>query len=356
MNHQTIKVGLIGLGRAGYGMHLVEILKTEGRFDIVSVCDIDSERQGIFEEKLGHQVRFYNDAAQMVKDPEIELVSVATPTNFHVDHAILGLRAGKSVLIEKPIATCFAEAMTLAEVARQYPGKLFLRHNRRFAAEIHHLQKIIDSGLLGNVFEIRLRFNGFQRRGDWQTIIACGGGLVNNWGPHIIDHALQFLDSQIVKHYSRLRRIAALGDAEDHFNIILEGENGRMVDVEVSGGCAISEPAYTVYGDRGALVSSGDMFHIKYLDPKQILATLRASAETPSLTSNFGSSEILNWIEEDLPLTGGFTCEPWHIWLYIYETIRNQKPFPITLEEGMAVVKLSDMIKRDTKFAGDCRK
>lgn len=350
MTNTSIKIGLIGAGRAGYGMHLPEVLETDGKFDIVALCDLDPARQEVFEKCLGHPVRFYSDIAGLLGDPAVELVSVASPSNFHTPQAIAALHAGKYVFIEKPIATSYAEALHLAEVASQYPGRLFLRHNRRFSVEISKFREIIDSGILGEVFEIRFRIMNYARRADWQAITECGGGLLNNWGPHLIEHALYFLDAPVKRSFSRLCKVAAAGNAEDHFNILLEGTNSRLIDIEVSGGCALNEPMYSFYGSRGAC-SCADRrtIHLKYLDPGQPLAPLEATAGTPPLDASFSQSEKLHWIEKDViaERPAGNGCA---IWQYLFDAIRFGKPYPISLEHGLQVVKIIDEAKQGTPF------
>ena len=350
MKQEPIKIGLIGAGRAGYGMHLPEVLAADGKFDFAALCDIDSARQEAFEKRLGHPVNFYSDVAGLVRDPEVELVSVATPSNFHTPHAIAGLNAGKYVFIEKPIATSYAEALSLAEATARHPGKLFLRHNRRFSPEIGIFREIIDSGILGEIFEIRFRIMSYYRRADWQAITECGGGLLNNWGPHMVEHALYFLDAPVKRIFSRLRKVAAAGNAEDHFNILLEGTNSRLIDLEVSGGGALGEPMYGIYGSRGACSSGdGQKIHLKYLDPEHLPGPLAAVADTPPYDAAFSQSEKLCWIEKEVVVEQptGRRCPGWQ---YLYDAIRFGKPYPITLEQGLEVVKVIDEVKRGTPF------
>ncbi len=84
-------------------------------------------------------------------------------------------------------------AKELIKLGRQPGGPcLYIRHNRRFEYGFQMVQEIIDSGILGEVYEIKLTCNGFQRRNDWQTLKKYGGRQICNWGPHNIDHAIQF--------------------------------------------------------------------------------------------------------------------------------------------------------------------
>ena len=95
--------------------------------------------------------------------------------------------------------------------------------------------EIIDSGKLGQVYEIRLSRNSYHRRNDWQTISEFGGGQLLNWGPHIVDHAIQFCGGDYADMYSNIQHVAAAGDCEDHIKIVFTGVNGRIVGYVVNG-------------------------------------------------------------------------------------------------------------------------
>lgn len=345
----AIKVGIWGTGRAGITMHPPGMANYPELFKIVAGCDTDPERCKAFEERI--EAKTYDDQAAFLADPDIELVSIATRSPDHVDHALQALEAGKYVFLEKPVALSYADAQRLAKAAKSYPGQLFLRHNRRFEPGFVHIREIIASGILGNVYEVKLRRHSYQRRADWQTLIDCGGGQLNNWGPHIVDHSLQFLESPVAEIWSDLKLIAAVGDAEDHLKIVLKGENGRVVDMEISGGAAISEPQYIVFGSKGALTCTGNTIHLKYIDPEQELSDIQASAENPDLDGGFGNAEPINWIEKDVEVAPEAGCDTHSIWKYLYEAIRNGAEFPIKMEEAIEVVRVTEQVKQGTEFA-----
>jgi predicted dehydrogenase len=345
-----IRVGLAGIGRAGWGMHCGELAKFEGKFEIVAACDIEQERIDMMAEKYGCAT--YTDFGEMLKDPNVELVSIATRSPEHTPHAILALEAGKYVFLEKPIALTYAQALELKAVSDKHPGKLFLRHNRRFEPCFNHILEIIASGKIGEPYEFKLRRHGYQRRNDWQTIIECGGGQLNNWGPHIVDHALQFLASPVKDIWSDLKKIAAVGDAEDHLKVVLRGENGRIVDLEISGGVALGEPVYHIAGTRGAIRSVNEKtIEIKYLDPEQELADIEADPVSPPIKASFGNAEKLQWIEETVDTAPSDGLNTGSIYGELYATLREGKPYRITLEEGLEVVRVTDVVKSNSDFA-----
>jgi predicted dehydrogenase len=340
---QPIKIGIVGLGRAGWGMHCNELSGREERFQIAAACDLLPERRDRAAERFG--CRTYEHIEDLIADPNVELVDIATRSIDHFTHAVLALHAGKHVFLEKPMTCSYHEAYRLIEIADHSTGKLYIRHNRRFDPDFLQVKEIIASGKLGNVFEIRLARHGYQRRDDWQTIKAFGGGQLLNWGPHIIDHALRLLESPVTNIFSHLDRVAAVGDAEDHVKIVLTGQNGRLVDLEISGGVALGEPTYRVFGDRGSLTVIGNEIHLRFLDPSQPLPERRPNPGTPGDT--FGQPEALSWIEETLPVNpGGIDV----IWDELYAAIREDVPFRVQLSEALEVMRVASAARDGTRF------
>jgi scyllo-inositol 2-dehydrogenase (NADP+) len=340
---QPIKVGIAGLGRAGWGMQIPEMAKRPGMFQVVAACDPSPERRQRMAET--HHCPVYADIRELAADPSVEMVSVASLSTDHARHALQCLRAGKLVFLEKPIALTYADARALAREAARRPGRLFLRHNHRFEPHFQHVREIIASGILGEVYEVKLHRHGYQRRADWQTLKDFGGGQLNNWGPHIVDHALRFLDSPVADLWSSMRRVAAVGDAEDHLTIVLRGRNGRVVTLEISGGVALPEPEYVVFGSRGALSATEQAIHLKYLDPGSALGEVAVHRESPPPDSGFPREE-LPWKEETIPVHPALPVEMDRIWEYLYDSVRGGKPFPITTEEAVEVVRITELARK----------
>lgn len=342
---QPIKIGIVGLGRAGKGMHTSDLRKRSDKFKIHAICDIIEERCDPYMEEFGS--RKYTRIEELIADPQVEIVDIATRSCDHFIHAKMALKAGKSVFLEKPFCTTLSQARELIELGSVPAGpRLFIRHNRRFETGFMKVQEIIDSGILGKVFEIKLTRNGYQRRADWQTIKEFGGGQLLNWGPHIIDHSLRFCAGRYDVLYSNIKRTAAVGDAEDHIKIVFTGANGRIVDMEISGGAALPTPEYMIYGTRGSLVSEGQNLKLKYLDPKVELPCRTADRETPAGAS-FAAQETLPWVEETVSIEGDKTST---IWDALYDSFRTGKAFPITLQQAADVVGVIEKVKKGTIY------
>ncbi len=291
----------------------------------------------------------YARLEDLLADPNVELVNIATRSIDHFAHAKMALEAGKHVFDEKPMCVHSAQAQELQALSARSKGNLYIRHNRRFEPAFQHIREILASGILGEVFEIKLRRVNYSRRDDWQTLKAFGGGQLLNWGPHIIDHSLRLLGAPLQSLWSDLKQIAAAGDAEDHLKLVFTGENGRVVDMEISGGAARGEPEYLIWGTKGALSCDGGSIKLRYLDPAVPLAPRVADPGTPGAT--FGNPEMLTWVEETMPVSPQLPVNMgFYIWNCLYRSIRLGAPFPITLEEALQVVDVITRAKAGTPY------
>lgn len=335
-----IKLGIIGLGRAGWGMHVSELKGKTSMYEIVAVCDTIPSRVERTVEACS--CKGYSTAEELIADPDVELVDIATRTCTHFSLAKKALEAGKHVLLEKPMTMNVDEAKELFAMANK-PGKprLFVRQNRRFESAYSEVKKVIDSGVLGDVYEVNITQLGYQRRDDWQTLEEFGGGQVLNWGPHIIDHSLMLLGAPVKEQYGDRKHVTAGGDCEDHFWAYFVGENNRRVNMCISGGCILNQGRkFLVYGNRGAVMCGNFDIHVKYIDPEQVLPNVVANPGTPGET--FGSSGTFNeardirWIEKEYKLPEEDLTI---IWDHLYNSLRNGAEYPIREEELVALMQ-----------------
>lgn len=331
-------------------MHCRELQSKPEWFHIFAGCDPLPERLDNLRRTFGSKT--YERIEDLVEDEEVELVVIASRSSDHLSHGLIALSAGKDILLEKPMTLHLKEAEQLAETADRLGRSLYVRHNRRFDPDFLHVCEIMESGILGEVILIKLYRHSFQRRNDWQTLKEFGGGQLLNWGPHIIDHALRLMQATARLKWSHLDQVQAAGDAEDHLKLILEGDNGRVIDIEISGGMAISAPAYQLYGTRGSLVLTGTEIQLKYIRTDMPLLALEADPGTPGQsfgrTGTFKAADDVEWIEETIPVK---PAHPIDFWEALYHSIRLGEPFHITTDEALSVVEIITEAKRNTRFA-----
>lgn len=344
---RIIKVGIVGLGRAGIGMHSSEVAQYPDRFAIAAACDHAKERLENLPDRFKGAKR-YTDYSEMLNDDNVELISIATRHPEHVPMALQALEAGKYVNIDKPYALNNREMATLAEADKKYPGKIFLRHNRRFEAPFQKAMKLIATGVLGEINTVKLyRSVGYCRRNDWMTMTEFGGGLFTNWGPHIIDQALQYLDSPVVDLWANIRSIISIGDGDDHIKLLLKAANGRVADIEISGAHTLPGRELEVQGSRGTLIYPVDgRIKMRYVDPEIAFKPLKPHPENPPMQyGNF--DETLTFIEQFVEIPPIPMSE---IWKHVYDAIVNDIPYPITIENGIAVTDIMEKAFRQSGF------
>lgn len=126
-----IRIGIVGLGRAGWSMHTEEVKDKQDKYQFVAACDLIPERVEKMKERFG--CKGYDNIDDLIADPDVEMVDIATRSCDHFEHASKALKAGKDVLLEKPMGLTLKEAEDLFAMANKENGpKLYVRHNRRF--------------------------------------------------------------------------------------------------------------------------------------------------------------------------------------------------------------------------------
>lgn len=346
-----IRVGLVGLGRAGLEMHIPELAQYQDLFKIMAVCDPVKERRDLAVELLP-ECRTYRRYEDLLADPDVELVDIATRTDDHAAHALQALKTNKWVNIERPFCRDHDEAMVLRAAAIKAGHRLLVRHNYRYEPSFMQVREVIESGILGDIYDIKICRGTYERRDDWQTVRRCGGGSALSWGSAFLDQALELLKTPPIKVWADFKRVAAVGDAEDYVRIIMRNMGSMTVDLEISGGRVETVPQFLITGTKGSftLNTGATEGKLRYLDPKQKLARRRSSVRTPPLGS-FGTPETLRWLESTVPVAPKNESGMTLIWTHVYNAIRENKSYPIPLDVSIETIRLLCLVKKETPFA-----
>jgi scyllo-inositol 2-dehydrogenase (NADP+) len=346
---KPISFGVCGLGRIGV-QHCRFFSRDHDRYQLAAVCDLDSSRVDAMTSEFGG--RGYTDMAAFLADPAMDLAIIATRSLDHARNAAMALAAGKMVLLEKPIGVTAQDFQLLEQLIAAYPDRLYFGHNHRFEPAFTNARTIVSSGLLGSVNAVKLcKHHPFMRRNDWQMRLDCGGGQLSVWGPHLIDQGLQLLGAPVREVRSDLRRILTPGDADDHVQITLVGQNDVIVALEISNSVAIASPYCTIYGDRGTLVYGQDQtsIHLRYLAPEFQWPFADADATTPAPGQALCAERELPWIDQTRavePATDLWDQVEIEMARHLFDAIRNQIPFPITSAQAMEVLRITQIVKQ----------
>lgn len=351
---KVIKMGIVGLGRIGKHMAAREINQFPEKFQVAAVCDLLPDRVDKVA-AMYEGCKKYTDYAEMLKQEDLELIYIATRSCDHYDHAIMAFEAGKDVLLEKPVTISYEQAVDLYSRAnKEGTPRLYVHQQRRLEGAFNKVKEFVDSGKLGRVYEVNMSQNDFQHRDDWQTLSEFGGGQLLNWGPHIIDHSLQLLGTRTFDIQSYLTQATAGGDCEDHLRIRFIGDNNRVVNMCISGGMALHIGRYfEVFGDRGAAVYEDDKLKVRYINPEQEIPPVVSDPGTPGASfgasGTFKSSFEIDWLTEEVEVKVSGD-EVTAFWPLLYDTLVEGKPFPITDEDILAIMRTISTVKAQNKY------
>ena len=345
MSAQPVKAGVIGLGRSGWYLHLLVMKQLADRFQVVAVSDPVEERRNEAVQETGCTA--YADPEQLINDDRIELVVVATPSHTHADLTVKALEAGKHVLVEKPMAVNVQEADRMIAAAKKNDRLLTVYQLRRLDPDYVRLKEIIDSGILGPLVLVKFARNSYNRRRDWQTLRKFGGGMLNNWGSHIVDQALQLIDGEVDRFFADMQHTVSAGDADDHVKIVMKGANGMVVDIEVSNCVAYPSPEYFVVGKYGTLTGSTRKFTYKYYDPTQVPEPV--AEEGPAEGRAYGKPETLPWVEKEEEFKAS---EDVKVIFYrnLYDAIRKGEPLLVSPESVRRQIAFFDEVREQSGF------
>lgn len=250
MENKVYKLGIIGFGGMAHH-HKTEL--HDKHFDRVAVhgiYDIDPKK---LEEAKSYGFKAYSSKEEMFADPEIDIVLVATTNDTHKDLSVEALAAGKHVLCEKPATVSCAELQEIMDAAKKY-GKVFTTdQNRRTNKDFVLMRRSVEEGLIGKPYVIESRVEGSRGLpAGWRTIKAQGGGMMYDWGIHLIDQIMYMIDEKVTSVFCKMFSIN-YPEVDDNFRLDITFESGLLAHVEVSTNNFITHPRWYVLGTEGTL-------------------------------------------------------------------------------------------------------
>ena len=244
MKKNLVVVGYGGMG----GWHADHALKSDV-VELLGIYDIKPERCALAREK---GIFAYDSLDAVLADDRVDIVTVAVPNDSHLDIVIRALEAGKNVICEKPVAMNSQELEDMIATAEKN-GRIFSVHqNRRFDVDYLAMKQIKESGELGEIINIESRIHGSRGiPSDWRGEKKHGGGMVLDWGVHLIDQLLQIFDEKIERVNCVFDHITNQ-EVDDGFKLNIYFEGGKSAYIEVGTYNFISMPRFYMRAKKGS--------------------------------------------------------------------------------------------------------
>jgi len=262
-----IRVGVLGQGRSGLDIHCKWFREDPRKYKIVAVSDLLKDRRKRAEAEMDCDT--YADYHDLLARDDLDLVVNSLPSFLHPPVTIEALKAGHNVVCEKPLAWNVAKLDEMIAAARKARRVLAPFQQSRSAPYFQQILKVLDSGVLGEIRQIRICANGYARRWDWQTVQEYKGGNLLNTGPHFVDQAVCLLDFKVPEVTCAMGRANTFGDAEDYVKVLLQAKGKPVIDLEISSCDAYPGDMYNIAGTRGGLAGGGGGLRWRYFDPKK---------------------------------------------------------------------------------------
>ena len=340
---KKLRVAIIGQGRSGRNIHGKFFKSADNDFcEVVCIVEADEFRRNRAAEEFGCDT--VADYTELFGRKDIDLVVNASFSHMHYPITKDLLNHGFSVLSEKPFGRSYYECLDLIHTAEKQGVTLAAFHQSLLSPAFLNVKKIIASGKLGDVLQINLKYSGFARRWDWQTLQSrCAGGLYNT-GPHPVGQALDLLgwDTDTAVAYSSMKTVLTSGDGDDYAKVILQAPHKPTVDIEVISADAFAgDYVFKIYGSKGTLCSTNSSYKLKYVEdfsayPERPVTAVPLSDENGN---PIYCSEKLTFTEVDEKISGSsFDVAVRDFYRMMYDAIFEGKPLAIPPEHAAQVI------------------
>ena len=310
--------GILGCGMIA-NVHAAALAGIENAV-LLGVADNNEAYAQRFAEKNG--VKAYKNYEEMLNDPQIDVVCICTPSCFHATNAMEAMRAGKHVVLEKPMALSTQEADEVIKISKETGKFTTVICQLRFSSDIQRVKKLMEEKAFGKITLCNLsmkyyRSQDYYASSPWKgTLKFDGGGALMNQGIHGIDILLSVM-GKVRSVHGLARTLARKIETEDTAAAIVEYENGALGLIQ---GTTSVYPGYprnfVVSGTKGTVGIAENAFAEWNIEGEAIPADIEigkaknSGASTPH-DLDFAEhvphiEEMVRAIREDVPLTSSF--------------------------------------------------
>lgn len=346
-NRMSLKFGIIGHGFMG---HEHETMLTDfPGIEVVGICDIDPEQLTDVKEGI---IR-YNTPEELLANPDIQVVLIVVNNNQHKKLVIQAAQAGKDIICEKPVAMSVAELDEMTEEVNRCGVKFTVHHQRRLDQDFRTAKEIYDSRTLGKPYLIKTTLYGFNgNMHDWHVYISEGGGMLFDWGVHLIDQILYMVKAKITSVYADVRNVINF-EVDDYFNIILKFDNNVTAQIELGTYYLCDkdhwfERHWFLGGDKGSAYIDGFEPQGKIIRTAHLLENVggKRTMTAAGPTRSFGPAPEGMLIKEDLPKVS--TTHRDYFTNYI-KAWNGEEEFMVKIDETRRVLALMEAIRESAR-------
>jgi len=337
----AINVGVVGYGYSGRSFHAYLVGLAEG-LRLYAISTRDPARQEAARREHP-EARIYATLDDLLADPAVDLVVLATPHDTHRDLAIRAMDAGKHVVTDKIMAMNAAQAAEMIEASQRNGVLLSVFHNRRWDWDYLTVKKVLTEGWLGEPYLFQTAIMRYRSPGGWRASLAHRGGILFAWPAPQVDQALQLVPAPVRAVYCQtLSRAHWDSDIESYARLSLRFASDVTYEVEVGNLAAAPKPRWYVLGDGGALVKYGLDPQEAYLREGRIEAAEEDPANRARVTTHVHGKEE-SWTVESV--RGSWTA----YYRNIADALLRGAELAVRPEQGYEAMRVYDAAMRSAR-------
>ena len=353
---KKIRVGIVGHGFMGHEHETM--LSSLEQYEIVGISD--KEPAQLVDVKPG--IKRYGSNEELFADPDVDVALIVVNNNQHHDLVIQAARAGKDIICEKPVAMTLEELDDMVKVTEECGVKFTVHHQRRLDKDFRTMKAVYDAGSVGDVYSVKSSLYGFNgNMHDWHVYISEGGGMLFDWGVHLIDQMLWMMQgAKVTSVFADVRNVINF-EVDDYFKILLRFDNGVTGEIELGTyfltdkiGEKWFERHWIMGGNKGTAYLDGFDPVGKIVRTSHLLTNVRGTRTMTAAgpTRSFGPPAEGVILTEDLPEVN---TEHKDYFINYYNAYFGEEEFMIKIPETRRVLALMEAV-RESARTGDAIK
>jgi len=337
----TIKLGIVGFGFMGHCDAEMMASFPDEEIKLTAIADINPLQT----QDAPAGVEIYNSLDEMLEKADINTVMISTPNPSHPEMAFKCAEAKKNIICEKPAAMSVEEFDAMVESAKKNNVIFTVHHQRRFDKDYRIMKEVYDRKLLGDVYVVKSQLYGFNgNMHDWHIYPEMGGGMLFDWGSHLIDQILYMVDAPLETVFADLRNVINR-NVDDYFNIMMKFANGVTAEIELGTYYLTPKRAWFIGGNNGSALIDGFEGEGKIVRTSHLLENVpgKITMTAAGPTRSFGPAPEGLLLEEALPEVN---CSHRNYFEHLIKTFNGEEELLVKPEQVRKVLLVMDAVRK----------
>lgn len=258
-----LRMGIIGMGKMARA-HANWIIENKD-MELIAICEKNKNRLKEIEER--YKVPVFSDVEEFLKIKDMDIVVIVTTNEVHEELTIKSLDSGRHVIVEKPMSINYESTLRMIKAAEKNKKQIFVHQSSRWDRDYLFIRDVLASGLIGDLLVLKSKvifcdegwpgwgIDGMEN--PWRIKAKYFGGMLFDWGPHLVDQILQLMGRDPVGIYGIMQKALWSREVDDHFFTVLKFENNVYSEIECSNNSRITLPRWHIIGTKGTLEVKG---------------------------------------------------------------------------------------------------